>query len=109
MMTITRFALLALGAFLVLTVAVSVLALKETQRRMAALQSERTLAATRSGQLEYIRWGEGAPVLVIHGAGGGFDQGRLLADATHLKAHRTASSLLKKGLFPDTLGVQKAA
>lgn len=81
MMTITRFALLALGAFLVLTVAVSVLALKDTQRRMAALQSERALAATRSGQLEYMRWGEGAPVLVIHGAGGGFDQGRLLADA----------------------------
>src|ERR1700752_2331422 len=26
---------------------------------------------------------------------------RLLIDATHLKAHRTAASLLKKGLFPD--------
>lgn len=33
----------------------------------------------------------------------------LMIDATHLKAHRTASSLLKKGLFPDTLGVPKAA
>jgi hypothetical protein len=26
---------------------------------------------------------------------------RLMVDATHLKAHRTAASLLKKGLFPD--------
>jgi putative transposase len=26
---------------------------------------------------------------------------RIMIDATHLKAHRTASSLLKKGLFPD--------
>ena len=26
---------------------------------------------------------------------------RLMIDATHLKAHRTAASLLKKGLFPD--------
>jgi transposase len=26
--------------------------------------------------------------------------GRLMIDATHLKAHRTAASLLKKGLFP---------
>ena len=29
---------------------------------------------------------------------------RLMIDATHLKAHRTAASLLKKGLFPDVPG-----
>ena len=29
---------------------------------------------------------------------------RLMIDATHLKAHRTAASPLKKGLFPDVLG-----
>ncbi len=34
--------------------------------------------------------------------------GRLMIDATHLKAHRTAASLLKKGLFPAASGVQKA-
>ena len=34
---------------------------------------------------------------------------RLMIDATHLKAHRTAASLLKKGLFPAVSGVQKAA
>ena len=34
---------------------------------------------------------------------------RIMIDATHLKAHRTAASLLKKGLFPDALGAQKAA
>lgn len=32
---------------------------------------------------------------------------RLMIDATHLKAHRTAASLLKKGLFPVTLDEQK--
>lgn len=32
----------------------------------------------------------------------------LMIDATHLKAHRTASSLLKGGFFPATLAVQKA-
>lgn len=26
---------------------------------------------------------------------------KLMIDATHLKAHRTAASLLKKGLYPD--------
>ena len=34
---------------------------------------------------------------------------RLMIDATHLKAHRTAASLFKKGLFPDVSGAPKAA
>ena len=33
---------------------------------------------------------------------------RLMIDATHLRAHRTAASLLKKGLFPVVSGEQKA-
>lgn len=33
---------------------------------------------------------------------------RLMIDATHLKAHRTAASLLKKGLFPAVLAAPKA-
>lgn len=32
---------------------------------------------------------------------------RLMIDATHLKAHRTAASLLKKGLFPAVSDAQK--
>ena len=28
------------------------------------------------------------------------NDGRLMIDATHLKAHRTAANLLKKGSFP---------
>src|SRR5690554_621048 len=33
----------------------------------------------------------------------------LMIDATHLKAHRTAASLLKKGPFPDVSEERKAA
>jgi putative transposase len=33
---------------------------------------------------------------------------QVMIDATHLKAHRTAASLLKKGLFPDVSGAPKA-
>ena len=33
----------------------------------------------------------------------------VMIDATHLKAHRTAASLLKKGLFPGASGAPKAA
>ena len=34
---------------------------------------------------------------------------RLMIDATHLNAHRTAASLLKKGLFPVVSDAQKVA
>ena len=34
---------------------------------------------------------------------------RLMMDATHLKAHRTAASLLKKGLYPAISVARKAA
>ncbi len=33
----------------------------------------------------------------------------VMIDATHLKAHRTAASLLKKGAFPGLLGAPRAA
>ena len=33
----------------------------------------------------------------------------VMIDATHLKAHRTAASLLKKGRFPGVLAARKAA
>jgi transposase len=34
---------------------------------------------------------------------------RIMIDPTHLKAHRTAASLLQKGLFPAASGAPKAA
>ena len=34
---------------------------------------------------------------------------RLMIDATHLKAHRTAASLLKKGMFPAVSVARKVA
>ena len=33
--------------------------------------------------------------------------GQVMIDATHLKAHRTAASLLKKGLFPAASAAQR--
>ena len=37
------------------------------------------------------------------------DTEEIMIDATHLKAHRTAASLVKKGFFRDFLDAQKAA
>ena len=42
-------------------------------------------------------------------AGEAGDPDQVMIDATHLKAHRTAASLLKKGLFPAVSGAPKEA
>lgn len=41
-------------------------------------------------------------------AAGSDTSDRLMIDATHLKAHRTAASLLKKGLYPVVSGAAVA-
>ena len=40
-----------------------------------ALEAGGTVVETSAGPIEYAREGEGEPALVIHGAGGGYDQG----------------------------------
>jgi putative transposase len=59
----------------------------------------------------FIRWSRLGVFNKIFAAlaatGGQPDQ--LMIDATHLKAHRTAASLLKKGLFPDVSDAPRAA
>ena len=51
----------------------------------------------------FIRWSRlgvfNKILAALAASSGGSD--RLMIDATHLKAHRTAASLLKKGLYPD--------
>jgi transposase len=58
----------------------------------------------------FIRWSRmGVFDRIFAGlAGEGPKPERLMIDATHLKAHRTAASLLKKGLFPAASGGPKA-
>jgi putative transposase len=50
----------------------------------------------------FVRWSRmGVFNRIFAGlAGRAGEPDRLMIDATHLKAHRTAASLLKKGLFP---------
>ena len=68
-------------------------------------------ACQGSGDAQH-RWKAGGGVFNRIFAGPAADGGppdQLMVDATHLKAHRTAASLLKKGLFPDVLGARRAA
>ncbi|MDJ0390862.1 IS5 family transposase [Roseomonas sp. E05] len=57
----------------------------------------------------FVRWSRmGVFNRIFAGLAGRKGQpGRLMIDATHLKAHRTAASLLKKGLFPRPIGRTK--
>jgi transposase len=59
----------------------------------------------------FIRWSRmGVFDRIFAGlAGEGPTPERIMVDATHLKAHRTAASLLKKGLFPAVSDEQRAA
>jgi pimeloyl-ACP methyl ester carboxylesterase len=52
--------------------------MRTTRDRLAAGSQ---IVATRYGPIEYTTWGEGPAVLVIHGAGGGYDQGVSIARA----------------------------
>lgn len=58
----------------------------------------------------FVRWsrmGVFNQIFAALSATGGKLEG-LMIDATHLKAHRTAASLLKKGMFPAVLVARKA-
>ena len=58
----------------------------------------------------FVRWSEMGVFgrIFVELTKGGGDSEEIMIDATHLKAHRTAASLLKKGLFPGISGARKA-
>lgn len=59
----------------------------------------------------FVRWSRmGVFDRIFSGlAAMGGEPDTVMIDATHLKAHRTAASLLKKGLFPAVSGERRAA
>jgi 2-hydroxy-6-oxonona-2,4-dienedioate hydrolase len=60
-------------------------ALGSAQQRVAGCSSTMT---TRSGTLEYAIAGTGPPLMMIHGTGGGFDQGLFFSSALRRLGHR---------------------
>lgn len=53
----------------------------DMRRAYARVQGRSTTVPSPFGSIEYVAGGAGLPVLVVHGGGGGFDQGELLAGA----------------------------
>ncbi|MBO6635744.1 MAG: alpha/beta hydrolase [Parvibaculum sp.] len=84
-MSRARRLILSVGIILTLGLAiwgmVTVLAGHDVRARIENMEAQRKFAETGEGLVEYAVTGEGPPLLVIHGAGGGFDQGQLFAEA----------------------------
>lgn len=81
-MTLLRWIALALLAALLLAVAVSVAVyLRDMDRAYARVARGSSVIASPYGRIEFAQGGSGPPVLVVHGSGGGFDQGELIARA----------------------------
>lgn len=68
-------------ALLLIPAGVSIWFAHDMRGAYARLAGRSEVLTSSSGQIEFARGGQGVPVLVIHGSGGGFDQGALLAKA----------------------------
>jgi pimeloyl-ACP methyl ester carboxylesterase len=53
---------------------------RDIQRARERISAGSRIAETPCGPIEYAQAGDGPPVLVVHGAGGGFDQAMFLAE-----------------------------
>lgn len=52
---------------------------RDMERAYARVQGQSVVLSSPWGDIEYASGGAGTPVLVVHGSGGGFDQGALVA------------------------------
>ena len=70
-----RALLVALGLAVAIGVAVAVAYQRDLQAHERRLSGRSDVIQTSAGTLEYATAGKGPPLLMIHGTGGGFDQG----------------------------------
>lgn len=76
-------------------------AMAATEARLARRSS---LIETAAGTLEYAVAGDGPPVMMVHGTGGGFDQGLLFANALRETGFRIVAASrfgYLRSAFPD--------
>jgi len=76
-MVVLRWIAIALLALVIITATVY---LRQMARAYDRIANSSKIASTPAGDIEYVENGSGPPVLVIHGSGGGYDQGALIAN-----------------------------
>ena len=81
---------------------------RDLERARAASAIGSQVAETRCGRIEYASVGDGPPVLVVHGAGGGFDQGLLLGNPIAARGLR-AIAMSRFGYLRTPLPVDASA
>jgi 2-hydroxy-6-oxonona-2,4-dienedioate hydrolase len=69
---------LAVGGLVLVVAGSYVLDIRRAHERV---REAGTIISSPYGAIEYTQGGQGPPVLVVHGAGGGYDQGELLVEA----------------------------
>jgi 2-hydroxy-6-oxonona-2,4-dienedioate hydrolase len=74
-------ALLGIGAAAIAGGATYLVYSHEMRTIMDRVAAGSQVVDTAQGRIEFASWGSGPPALVVHGAAGGYDQGRLLAEA----------------------------
>ncbi len=70
-----------IAALLVSLAFASVVYVRDIDRAYERIAGRSKVIASPYGDIEFMEGGTGTPVLVIHGSGGGFDQGELIAKA----------------------------
>jgi pimeloyl-ACP methyl ester carboxylesterase len=75
---IFRLAAVAVAATLIV---VSIACVRDIRRAYERIRGRSTVVPSPYGDIEFTQGGAGLPVLMIHGSGGGFDQGELLVEA----------------------------
>jgi 2-hydroxy-6-oxonona-2,4-dienedioate hydrolase len=71
----------AVGVIIFTVGAIYVAYLHDMQTILERMSTESQVIQTRHGPVEFTTWGSGPAVLVVHGAGGGYDQGGSIAKA----------------------------
>ena len=78
------------AGLIMVVVLVSAAYLADMNRAFARVRGESTVIPSPYGDIEYTEGGAGPPVLVVHGSGGGYDQGELMVDVLLAEPRSTA-------------------
>src|ERR1035441_10074443 len=83
-----RILFVSLAVLIVATAGVYAIFARDLAGARARFVGRSKTVETSFGTLEYAEWGEGEPMLVVHGAAGGFDQGIDMTGAMARRGYR---------------------